>query len=554
VNYGENAVECGPADVKYLRNEALLGFGEACNWAFENLWAAGNDLLLLDPHSEVTAGFLEEMAAVLHWHERHAVVTPRTNSAAFFGLGSHDVWLKLRDSLPRYQIVPAAGPFCMLIKSEILERFSLFDHSFDSGIDQAHDFVCRINRCGFSALAANRAFVSYREPPSASEYVRSAVLTERYPEFDRRIAEYANFQIDPLETFAALYAPHKPRILYDLYHLTAHHSGTSDFALNLLREIAPLMSEEYDLYVGAGEAQAFFMPELRGYRLRDEQSDPPMVFDLVYKPCQLFRWAEFARMNRLAPRLAFTFLDAIAVRCDYIGNAEVKAVVAQTVELSDLVFTISEFSRSDFAAFYSVEAPMPVIYLGTHAQPPPEERAQGEYLLIMGNALAHKGVAEAVAHLGGDWPIVVLGGEEKQPQANVRWLPSGNLSRRFMHDLMVKARLLVYPSYYEGYGLPVADALALGKPVIVLDTAVNREIARNTGDPNLHLVSSSKDLHDAVQRVWAEAPQPPNPHPRCWADTGKEYMAAFEKLLRKDIDVDKLRGRWETVRFVESRG
>ena len=515
---------------------------------------AGNDLLLLDPDWEVTAGFLEEMAAVLHLHERHAVVTPRTNSAAFFGLGLHDVWLKMRASLPRYQIVPAAGPFCMLIKSEVLERFGLFDNSFASANDQAHDFTCRINRCGFSALAANRAFVSYREPPFASEYLRSAVLTERYPEFDRRIAEYASFQIDPLETFPALYAPHKPRILYDLYHLAPQHSGTSDFALNLLREIAPLISEEYDLYVGAGEGQAFFLPELRGYRLHDEKSDPPMVFDLAYKPCHVFRWPEFARMNRLAPRVAFTFLDAIAIRCDYIGNAEVRAVVARTAELSDLVFTISEFSRSDFAAFYLVEAPMPVIYLGTHAQPSPREPALGEYLLIMGNALAHKGVPEAVAHLGGDWPIIVLGGEEKQPQANIRWQPSGNLSRRFMHDLLSKARVLVYPSYYEGYGLPVADALALGKPVIVLDTDVNREIARNTGDPNLHRVRSLKDLRAAVQRLWDEPPHPPNPHPRRWPETAHEYMAAFHELVRKDINVEKLRRRWETIRLVESTG
>jgi glycosyltransferase involved in cell wall biosynthesis len=513
--------------------------------SFQNLWVAGNDLLLLDPHTEVTAGFLEEMQAVLHLHERHAVVTPRTDHAPFFGLGSHEIWTKIRDILPRYEIAPAAGRFCMLIKGEVLQRFGLFDNS-----GQVDDFICRINRRGYSALAANRAYVSSLHddgPPNPT-------LAARYPEYDRRIADYPKFQADPVDIFAALYAPHRPRILYDLYHLLPQHSGTSDLALNLLREIAPLLSEDYDLYVGAGDDQAFFTPELRGYCLYDEKSSLPMVFDLAYKPCHMFRWPEFARMNRLAPRVAFTFLDAIAVRCDYIGNAEVRTVVGKTVELSDLVFTISEASRSDFAAFYSAEAPMPVIYLGTHAQPPPGQSAPGEYLLIMGNPLAHKGVSEAVQRLAGDWPIVVLGGEPREPHANVRWIPSGNLSRRFMHDLMAKARVLVYPSYYEGYGLPVADALALGKPVIVLDTEVNREIARNTGDPNLHRVLSPKDLRGAGQRVWDEPPHPPNPHPRRWADTGKEYMAAFEELLRKDINVEKLRRRWETVRLVESTG
>jgi len=94
--------------------------------SFRNLWVAGNDLLLLDPHTEVTAGFLEEMQAVLHLHERHAVVTPRTDHAPFFGIGSQDIWTKIRDILPRYQIAPAAGHFCMLIKGEVLQRFGLF--------------------------------------------------------------------------------------------------------------------------------------------------------------------------------------------------------------------------------------------------------------------------------------------------------------------------------------------------------------------------------------------------------------------------------------------
>ncbi len=523
--------------------------------SFSDAWTAGNDLLLVDPRTEVTQGFLEEMSAVLHLHERHAVVTPRTNSAPCFALAqvseAYDVWLNAHAKLLRYQIVPAAGCFCMLIKSEIIERFGFFDGSLSSYHDQAHDFICRINRCGYSALLANRAFVFYREPAFAREYVRSVELTRRYPEFDRRIADYHRFQVDPLETFATLGAPHRPRVLYDLSHLLSQYSGTSDFALHLLREIAPLTSE-YDLYVGANERQAFFLPELQGYRFFDETAGPPMVFDLVYKPCHMFRWQEFARLTRLAPRVAFTLLDMIAVRCDYIGNASAQILVRKSVELADLVFSISEFSRSDFAAFYSMDAQMQVIHLSSHVRLQNGTNPRGEYVLIMGNSLAHKGVSEAVSELKGEWPITVLGGEDKQSHANVRWLTSGKLSRRAMYELLAGARVLVYPSHYEGFGLPAVDALALGKPVIALDTAVNREISKNTGDRNLRLVSSPKELREAARRAWLESPYPANPAPRRWLDTGKDYVSAFSKLLAKDIDVDKLRQRWDTVRLAET--
>ena len=54
--------------------------------------------------------------------------------------------------------------------------------------------------------------------------------------------------------------------------------------------------------------------------------------------------------------------------------------------------------------------------------------------------------------------------------ANVRQLGSGKLTRQRLRDLYANARVVVYPSYYEGFGLPVIDTLALGKAVVVLDS------------------------------------------------------------------------------------
>ncbi len=549
---GSVQAACHGFDVRYTRGENGGGLAEICNWALAHLWQPGNDLLLLDPHARVTAGLLEEMRAVLHLHERHAVVAPRSNGCGFLSFPpdedlspaeSHALWTKLQGELPRYQVAPAVPNLCVLIKSEVLQRFGLFESPF--GVDAVNDFSARINRFGYSTMAANWAYVFGADAGNGAA---------RSPELARKIGDYRKFQIDPLETFASLYSPHRRRILYDLYHLPPQHSGTSDFALNLLRELEPLAKGEFDIYVGAGADQAFFLTELCGYRLYDEQTSSPMLFDLVYKPSQIFRWPEFARMTRLAPRVAFTLQDIIALRCDYIGNASLAPLFQRTAALSDLVLTISEFSRSDFAAYYGVDAPMQVIYHGSHARTLAGEKTSGEHILIMGNALAHKGVSAAVQCLGNAWPLVVVGGDRHAHRSNVRWLSSGQLSRRFMHDVFAEARIVVYPSYYEGYGLPVADALALGKPVIVLDTAVNREIAAKTQDPNLHRIASLAELKSAAQRLWDEQPRPASSDARRWADAAAEYLAAFRALLNKDIDLAKMRRRWETVRLIESVG
>ena len=564
------AVHSHLPQLSYHRSEVNRGFVASCNWGFRHLREAGADLLMLNSDTEVTAGFLQEMQAVLYLHERHAVVTPRSNNATIFSVPwaggmlppaeSYEVWQRIHSVLSRFQVMPTCVGFCMLVKHEILERFGLFDECYGFGYNEENDFVCRINRYGYSAVAANWAYVFHYEGSSFGprkkklEADNRKLLLSRYPEYERKVADYIRFNVNPVETFASLYLPHRRRILFDLFHLPALHSGTSEFALNLLREIGRLLEDDYDLYVGISRAKEFFAHELTGYRIYDDPPNAQMTFDLVFKPCQLFTWDEFRRMARLAPRVAYTLLDIIAVRCDYLGAASRQILFRKTAELSDCIFAISEFSYSDFAAYYNSEIKMNVIHLGTNLGRTKGEFRTGEYILVMGNDYVHKGVADAVSHLNGKWPVVVMGGkpQTETQSENVRWLGSGDLSRQDMRGLLVNARMMVYPSHYEGFGLPVVDALALGKPVVVLDSEVTRELAQITGDRNLHRIESLSQLQDSVLQVFEHETTAPEGPPRTWQDVAEEYVTAFREILARDVDVAKLRARWDTLRTLES--
>jgi GT2 family glycosyltransferase len=553
--------------VSYVRRKDNLGFVENCNEAMRSVLPSGDDVLLLNSDTRVTPGFLEEMWQVLHLHEKHGVVTPRSNNATIFSVpvserlapdDAYELWCSIRDLLPRYQVMPTAVGFCMLIKNVVLRQLGVFDPVYSPGYNEENDFVCRINRRGYSAISANHAFVFHDESSSfgarraALDKRNREVLNARYPEYPRKIADYVRSGVDPVEHFAILWRAHRPTVLYDLSHLPAKHSGTSDFALNLLLHLAPRLEPACDVWVGVSDAaRTFFAQELTGYRFFDEKRQAAARFDLVFKPAHIFTWPELSRMVRLGGRLAFTQLDIIAARCEHLSDPRLRILFRTAAVLADRVVTISEFSRVDFATFYQVPVPIDVIHLGTHEDPEVTESRSG-YVLIVGNAFDHKGVHQAIAELRGVADIVALGGDQ-QPEPGVRWLSSGSLSRSTISDLYERAGVVVYPSFYEGFGLPILDAVGRGIPVVALDMAVNRELRQLTGDALLTLVSDHRGMRAAVSNLLKARPvDQPVRRVRHWSDVGADYQRTVDELLRHPINLDLLRRRWELLTTIDA--
>jgi len=562
-----HAVKRDYPELLYLRSSANRGFVRTCNWGLEELWRPGSDLLLLNSDTEVTSGFLQEMQAVLHLHEKHAVATPRSNNATVFsvpytgglsGAESYRLWQDVRHLLPRYHVAPTAVGFCMLIKGEVLERFKLFDEAYGLGYNEENDFVCRINRYGYSAIAANWAFVFHDEGASFGlrrvelKKTNDKILSQRYPEYEQKVQDYLKFSLDPVEYFSALMRPHRFRILFDFYNFVPAHNGTTEVALNLLREIARLVEDEFDVYVGIRSSATWFASELVGYRLHTEKSGP-LIVDLVFRPAQIFSWMDYQRMNRFAPRISYTLLDIIGVRCDYLNSPSRQMLFRKTAELSDRVFTISDFSRADFATFYNADIPLDVVHLGTNYESPAGCAGAGHHILLIGNQYIHKAVEDTLDSLGPDFPVVVLGGSnDRSSRPNVKRLKSGALTRHYVRQLYLNAKAVIYPSHYEGFGLPVLDALALGRPTIVLDTAVNRELDSITCDENLYRIRSMNNLRQYLQEILVRGSRPSDFAARKWKAVAQEYVDRFRQMLATEIDVPKLRARWDFLRVLES--
>lgn len=93
------------------------------------------------------------------------------------------------------------------------------------------------------------------------------------------------------------------------------------------------------------------------------------------------------------------------------------------------------------------------------------------------------------------------------------------------------AEIFVYPSDYEGFGIPVLEAMAAGTPVVTLDNSALKEVA---GDAALLLPNAGVDqLADAFERLAAD------PALRAdYATRGRERAAQFTwtETARRTID------------------
>ena len=107
---------------------------------------------------------------------------------------------------------------------------------------------------------------------------------------------------------------------------------------------------------------------------------------------------------------------------------------------------------------------------------PDGPRAEGDYVLAVGTLEPRKNLERIARAVEGELRVVgVRGWGGVDPPANVTWL--GGVSDDELAALYRGARCLVYASLYEGFGIPVAEALACGCPVVTSRDSAMAELA-----------------------------------------------------------------------------
>lgn len=187
------------------------------------------------------------------------------------------------------------------------------------------------------------------------------------------------------------------------------------------------------------------------------------------------------------------------------------------VRKADQILTCSEYSKNDIIKFYGVlPKKIKVIPLNISRRYRVETddakikdmrerfKIDGPYILYMGNFKPHKNVKRIVeafartVRVFPDLKLVLTGPlEHTYPKLNAavkelglgqKVIFTGKITESDQpHLLYAGAELFVFPSLYEGFGLPPIEAMACGTPVLASNVTSIPEVVKDAGllvDPN----------------------------------------------------------------------
>jgi alpha-1,3-rhamnosyl/mannosyltransferase len=228
-----------------------------------------------------------------------------------------------------------------------------------------------------------------------------------------------------------------------------------------------------------------------------------------------------------------------------------------------VTLAISEATKNDLVRFFHVDPQRIVVTplaADAHFQPPARAEIDrvrqqyalpARYVLYFGSNKPHKNVprlVEAFAKVGVSECALVIGGhwDERYPEAKraAEWLGLegavrfiGAVPDADLPALYGGAELFVFPSEYEGFGLPVLEAMACGTPVVCGNRSSLPEVAGDAAllcDPQ-DVEALTRAIEQALtDRDW-QATQQQRSLARAahfsWEQTAQQTRQVYQSIL-----------------------
>ena len=306
----------------------------------------------------------------------------------------------------------------------------------------------------------------------------------------------------------------------DAWNLTGDRRGIGRYVREIVRRWASLRPDAVRLTLLVPERAAWFarrryLRELDGADIPIRHRGAARTLDAVWYPWNGMSWV--AGVTSVAT-LHDASLFAIPPKDERVAEKEQRPLRVAAA-LARWIITDSQFSKTELLRYLPLDpSRIAVIPLGVKdvftrpAQPVAREPSR-PYVLFVGEPEARKGLStllEAMTLLpepmrnGTDLVIAGASGQYPMPQMpdTVRARSVGWVEDETLAGLYASAAAFVYPSEYEGFGLPMVEAMACGAPVIAADAPGSREAG---GDAAQYVQPAApQELASAIGEVLAD--------------------------------------------------
>jgi glycosyltransferase involved in cell wall biosynthesis len=374
------------------------------------------------------------------------------------------------------------------------------------------------------------------------------------------------------------------RIAIDAHSVGAKLGGNESYALNLIEALAQIDSaNDYTIYVTTDEARDRFSQRWSNFKVRSTLPHTPLIRIPLTLSAELRKHpVDVLHVQFTAPPfcpcpvvvsihdLSFEHLPQTFNRR---SRTQLRLTVRHSARRAARILSLSEHTRRDIIETYRVDAErisaIPLAAPSHFARVHDNRELQrvrhnygidGDYILSVGSIQPRKNLArlvQAYASLRGSnsadkLPKLVLVGKcawlydetlRTLDQTGVRdaVVLTGYVPEADLPALYSGALCFVYPSYFEGFGLPPLEAMKCGAPVIVGNRTSLPEVVGDAAlavDPfDVQAIANAIRLlmNDPVLRKKLSFKGQERASAFDWRETARKTLRVYEEVARESV-------------------
>lgn len=326
--------------------------------------------------------------------------------------------------------------------------------------------------------------------------------------------------------------PSTPRIAYDAKRLYHNHTGLGNYSRTLVQHLAQLYPHHYDLHLYTPRyddtQQAFDDSQMHVHTAHQRPASLwrtfGMVRDLQRHDIDLYHGLSHELpygIHRTSIKAVLTVHDLIfklhPQQYKPIDRWIYDRKLRYACHAADAIVAISAHTKRDLIQHYRVPPhKVHVIYqtcdtaFAERPGAPLPAQAPPRFLLYVGSIIERKNLltlVQALELLPTDTPPLIVVGQSSRYGERVKaYVATRGLQDRvlfwsgvdndLLRTLYQRAELFIYPSMYEGFGIPVIEALYSRTPVLTTQQSALPE----AGGPYSYY-TTGLDPHDMASRI-----------------------------------------------------